>query len=173
MKEDNLKKYPKGHFVNMWMAIGLPLGIPLGLAFGSPAFIGIGAGLGMVIGMSIGYGVEEKSEDFNYITKRARKEGYKARSVYKLFFINRKYGLIKENDRVLDLGCWPGSWLQACLKFKAKPRGTREMKQMWYDNSDSYMGEMLTVKYQELTPDGIPRFPIAIRFRSREDHGHE
>jgi len=58
-------------------------------------------------------------------------------------------------------------------KFKAKPRGTREMKQMWYDNSDSYMGEMLTVKYQELTPDRIPRFPIAIRFRSREDHGHE
>ncbi len=52
-------------------------------------------------------------------TIRAKREGYKARSVYKLFAINNKYRLIKQGDRVLDLGCWPGSWLQACLKFKA------------------------------------------------------
>src|SRR3990167_5749967 len=52
-------------------------------------------------------------------TIRAKREGYKARSVYKLFAINNKYRVIKQGDRVLDLGCWPGSWLQACLKFKA------------------------------------------------------
>ncbi len=49
-------------------------------------------------------------------TRRAKKEGYKARSVYKLIEINNKYNLIKKNDKVLDLGCWPGSWLQYCSK---------------------------------------------------------
>lgn len=45
-------------------------------------------------------------------TIRAKELGYKARSVFKLKFIQDKYHLIKRNNRVLDLGCWPGSWLQ-------------------------------------------------------------
>lgn len=44
--------------------------------------------------------------------KKARKEGHRARSVYKLREINNKYDLIKKDDRVLDLGCAPGSWLE-------------------------------------------------------------
>jgi len=49
-------------------------------------------------------------------TLRAEKEGYKARSVYKLKEINNKFNLIKKNDKVLDLGAWPGSWTQYCLE---------------------------------------------------------
>ena len=45
-------------------------------------------------------------------TIQAKKLGYKARSIFKLKFAQDKYKLIKPNDRVLDLGCWPGSWLQ-------------------------------------------------------------
>ena len=44
-------------------------------------------------------------------TVRARKEGYPARSVYKLEEIQRSFGILKKGDRVLDLGCFPGSWL--------------------------------------------------------------
>ena len=54
------------------------------------------------------------------ITMKAKSEGYRARSVYKLFSINRKYSIMKENDTVLDLGCWPGSWLQVCKELKCK-----------------------------------------------------
>ena len=43
---------------------------------------------------------------------RAKKEGYVARSVYKLQEIDQKHRLLKKRDRVLDLGCAPGSWLQ-------------------------------------------------------------
>ncbi len=41
----------------------------------------------------------------------AKKEGYRARSAYKLKHIIRKFKLIKEGDDVLDLGCFPGGWL--------------------------------------------------------------
>ena len=45
---------------------------------------------------------------------RARAEGFRARSVFKLQFINDKYRLIKKNDKILDLGGFPGSWMQYC-----------------------------------------------------------
>lgn len=44
-------------------------------------------------------------------TRLAHEEGYPARSVYKLKEIDKKFLLIKEGDRVLDLGSSPGSWL--------------------------------------------------------------
>ena len=50
------------------------------------------------------------------LTRKAKREGYNARSAYKLLQLNDKYNLIKKDDRVLDLGCWPGSWLQVCWK---------------------------------------------------------
>ena len=54
--------------------------------------------------------LKEKSKK-DFYTKKARQEGYPARSVYKLREIDEKHHLIKEGDRVLDLGCAPGSWL--------------------------------------------------------------
>jgi 23S rRNA (uridine2552-2'-O)-methyltransferase len=47
----------------------------------------------------------------DHYTRRARKEKYPARSVYKLQEIQRKFHLLKKGQRVLDLGCAPGSWL--------------------------------------------------------------
>jgi 23S rRNA (uridine2552-2'-O)-methyltransferase len=48
----------------------------------------------------------------DHYARRARKEHYAARSVYKLEEIQKKHRLISRGDRVLDLGCAPGSWLQ-------------------------------------------------------------
>lgn len=42
--------------------------------------------------------------------RRARREGYAARSVYKLQEIDDKVGLLRRGARVLDLGAFPGSW---------------------------------------------------------------
>jgi len=47
----------------------------------------------------------------NSWTKKAKKESYPARSIYKLQEINQKYKIIKKGDWVLDLGAAPGSWL--------------------------------------------------------------
>jgi 23S rRNA (uridine2552-2'-O)-methyltransferase len=47
----------------------------------------------------------------DHYSRLARKEGFPARSVYKLQEIQKRYALIRRADRVLDLGCAPGSWL--------------------------------------------------------------
>ena len=47
----------------------------------------------------------------DHYTRRAKKERYPARSVYKLQEIQQKHRLIKKGHKVLDLGCAPGSWL--------------------------------------------------------------
>lgn len=44
--------------------------------------------------------------------RQAKRDGYLARSAYKLLEIQEKKKLIRRGDRVLDLGCAPGSWLQ-------------------------------------------------------------
>lgn len=46
--------------------------------------------------------------------EKARKEGYPARSIFKLKEIQQRYQLIKRGYRVVDLGCHPGSWLLFC-----------------------------------------------------------
>jgi 23S rRNA (uridine2552-2'-O)-methyltransferase len=46
----------------------------------------------------------------DYYFKKAKKESYPARSVYKLEEAQKKYRFLKTGDTVLDLGCQPGSW---------------------------------------------------------------
>lgn len=43
---------------------------------------------------------------------KAKKEHYLARAVYKLEEIQKKYRVIRQGNRVLDLGAAPGSWMQ-------------------------------------------------------------
>lgn len=57
----------------------------------------------------------------DHFGKRAREEGYPARSVYKLQQIDRKLRLFRSGQRVLDLGAAPGSFsLYAAERVGAK-----------------------------------------------------
>jgi 23S rRNA (uridine2552-2'-O)-methyltransferase len=47
----------------------------------------------------------------DHYTRKAQKEHYPARSVYKLKEIQHKFRIIQRGDKILDLGCAPGSWL--------------------------------------------------------------
>lgn len=53
-------------------------------------------------------------------------------------------------------------------KFKAKPIGTVSARLEMYNNANFYKGKMMTIKFQEYSGDGIPRFPIS-RGLIRED----
>ncbi len=44
--------------------------------------------------------------------KRAKKENYAARSVYKLKEMDKRFRIFKKGQTVLDLGAAPGSWTQ-------------------------------------------------------------
>ena len=46
----------------------------------------------------------------------AKDQGYRARSAYKLLQMNRSYNIVKKGDKVVDLGCAPGGWLQVAVK---------------------------------------------------------
>ena len=38
-------------------------------------------------------------------------------------------------------------------------------KKKLFENGDDYVGKLLTVVYQELTDDGLPRFPVGKAIR--------
>lgn len=48
---------------------------------------------------------------------KAKKENFLARSIYKLEEIDKKVGLFRTRDKVLDLGASPGSWTQYASKI--------------------------------------------------------
>jgi 23S rRNA (uridine2552-2'-O)-methyltransferase len=54
--------------------------------------------------------------------RRARAEGYRARSAYKLAELDRRFGLLRRGDYVVDLGAAPGGWLQVILE-RIGPQG--------------------------------------------------
>ena len=60
-----------------------------------------------------------KEQDFYF--NKAKKDNYPARSVYKLEEAQLKHKFLKKKQRILDLGCHPGSW---CL-YAAKVAGAR------------------------------------------------
>ena len=49
--------------------------------------------------------------------KKAQKEGYRSRAVYKLIEIIDKKQIINKGDKVLDLGAAPGGWSQVASKI--------------------------------------------------------
>ena len=49
--------------------------------------------------------------------KKAQKEGYRCRAVYKLIEIIDNNQIITKGDRVLDLGAAPGGWSQVAAKI--------------------------------------------------------
>jgi 23S rRNA (uridine2552-2'-O)-methyltransferase len=44
--------------------------------------------------------------------RKAKREGFVARAVYKLEELDERFHVLRPGLRVLDLGCAPGSWLQ-------------------------------------------------------------
>ena len=52
--------------------------------------------------------------------------------------------------------------------FSAKPEGTLEVRRKLLEDKDKYIGKQLTVRYQNLTALGVPRFPVGIVIRDYE-----
>ena len=51
---------------------------------------------------------------------------------------------------------------------ESRPRGTQEDRKVLFQNGSDYIGQQLTVRYQELTDGGVPRFPVGIAIRDYE-----
>lgn len=75
---------------------------------------------------------KKKVQRWNYVindefTVKARKAGYRARSVYKLLEMQERFDLIKPDYSVIDIWCAPWSFLQAIRNI------VREKTIIWVD----------------------------------------
>ena len=53
-------------------------------------------------------------------------------------------------------------------QFACRPRGTREEREVLFQEGDAYIGKMLSVRYQEMTDEGLLRFPVGLAIRDYE-----
>ena len=76
--EENNKQYPEGHFVWMWMGIGVAIfsgiGIPLSIASENLGFMGIGPAIGVAIGLAVGSSIEARYKKEGKIRPLSEKE---------------------------------------------------------------------------------------------------
>ncbi len=60
------KKYPEGHFVSLWIAVGIAIfsgvGVSLAIATKNYGLLGVGPALGAAMGIAIGQSVEQKKK---------------------------------------------------------------------------------------------------------------
>jgi len=52
----------------------------------------------------------------DHFHQRAKREGYRSRAAFKLLEIQQSQRLLRPGQRVIDLGCWPGGWLQVAAQ---------------------------------------------------------
>jgi ATP-dependent DNA ligase len=85
-------------------------------------------------------------------------------------FMDDEYKIVgfKEGDGV-EKGCV--IWVCETKKgqtFSVRPRGTHEERIEAFKKASSQVGKKLTVRFQELTDDGLPRFPVGLAIRDYE-----
>jgi ATP-dependent DNA ligase len=86
-------------------------------------------------------------------------------------FLDSEYKIV---DAVEATGNDKGTVIWVCetqesgKSFKVRPIGNRDKRKEYFLNREKYFGKYLTVKYQELTNDKIPRFPVGLEIRDYE-----
>ena len=53
-------------------------------------------------------------------------------------------------------------------EFTVRPEGTIESRENYYKEANKYIGKLLTVRFQNLTSLGVPRFPVGVVIRDYE-----
>jgi len=82
---------------------------------------------------------ERKNEHYY---KKAKRQGYRARSAYKLLQIQKKYDIMSPGDVVIDLGAAPGGWSQVAAE-RAKEVVAVDLDRMQpIDNVTFLQGDM-------------------------------
>ena len=59
--------------------------------------------------------MDNKSYQDHYF-KKAKEQGYRSRSAFKLIELNQKFKFLKNEIKLLDVGSFPGGWLQVTKK---------------------------------------------------------
>jgi 23S rRNA (uridine2552-2'-O)-methyltransferase len=93
--------------------------------------------------------------------KQAKREGYLARSAYKLIELDDARRILARGQRVIDLGCAPGSWLQVAGE-RVGSEGLvvgidlLPVAGVFPPNVRTLVADFTTVSVQDLLPGGSP-----------------
>lgn len=72
----------------------------------------------------------------DHFYQKAKKEGYVARSAYKLIELDKQFRIFKPGSKIVDLGCAPGGWLQVAeerLKLVSQKRNDTSLQVVGID----------------------------------------
>ncbi|MGD1915992.1 MAG: SAM-dependent methyltransferase [Phycisphaerales bacterium] len=87
--------------------------------------------------------------------RKAKAEGYLARSAYKLLEIQKRRAVLADGQAVLDLGCAPGSWLQVASELVG-PKGLvvgvdlKPVRADMPENVEALVGDMTAMSAADL-----------------------
>ncbi len=143
----------------------------LGAGTSSSAFADIGELLTYYLESAESLGLEGimiRSNQREYIGGRAGTNLYKLKS-----FEDDEFEITGYNGQMSEAGILLNRPVWKCItktgqEFLAKPHGTHVSQEQQWEDRDKIVGKMLTVKYQNLTKDGIPRFPQGVAIRDYE-----
>lgn len=109
--------------------------------------------------------------------KKAKAEGYLARSAYKLQEINERKRLFGVGARVLDLGCAPGAWIQVAVE-EVGPRGwvvgidLKEVRENLGPNVTTIQGDVYKTDPAALTGPAGGLFDAVLSDMAPDTSGH-
>jgi ATP-dependent DNA ligase len=130
--------------------------------------------------------VKKKSEISNLHMKFVEQghEGIMIRESTSIYEIGKRSNyLLKykefqtEEYEIVDANCGHGRDADAVVwvcktpsgqKFTVRPEGTIKERERYYREREQYIGKQLTVRFQNLTVLGVPRFPVGVTIRDYE-----
>jgi len=97
----------------------------------------------------------------------AKIEKYRSRASYKLKQLNRRYGLLRRGDVVVDLGAAPGGWMQIALEEVGEDGfvlgvDMQQIEKFPNNNVATIVADITNPKVQEKIKGMIPRAADAV-----------
>lgn len=99
--------------------------------------------------------------------RMAKRRGYRSRAAFKLKQLNKRYGLLKRGDVVVDLGAAPGGWLQVAREVVG-PGGfvlgvdLKPIAELPHDNVRTLVADLTDASTPELLRNNLPRAADAV-----------
>lgn len=109
--------------------------------------------------------------------KKAKAEGYLARSAYKLKEIQERHRILRSGMKVVDLGCAPGSWLQVASEIVGSKGivigiDLQEVRPDLAPNIRTLVGDIFKTDAAALLPDPAAKFDAVISDMAPNTTGH-
>ncbi|HJJ90785.1 MAG TPA: RlmE family RNA methyltransferase [Methanocorpusculum sp.] len=99
----------------------------------------------------------------DHIYRKSVREGYRARSAYKLIDINQRFNIIRKTDNIVDLGAAPGSWLQVLRRMTdGQLLGVDLNPIAPLENVITITGDFTTPKIQEIIKEHMPLVNVVV-----------